>query len=139
MKNLSKVFILLFIALLGFSSCGDEPDGKWEKMKWTNVNNLMNVNGVYLFPAEGGSYTFLCRNYEHPWISSVTVNGVRQAVNSDTPMEFDGEWFSLKFEGNKLTITVQSLPESLESRGFDLAVTAGDIFDTLIFSQQKNG
>ena len=39
MKHLSKILVLLFIAVLGVSSCGDEPDGKWDKMKWTNVNN----------------------------------------------------------------------------------------------------
>lgn len=140
MKNLSRIFILLFVALLGFSSCGtDEPDGKWEKMKWTNVDNLMNVNGVYLLPEEGGTFTFLCRNYEQPWISSVAVNGVTYKVNSENNKVFNGEWFTLKFEGNKLTITLQSLPQSVESRGFDLVATAGDIFDTFIFNQKRNG
>ena len=139
MRNISKIFILLFVALLGFSSCGsEEPIGKWENMKWTNVDNLKNVNGVYLLPAEGGTYTFLCRNYEQPWISSVTVNG-EYPEGYENSRVFNGEWFTVKFEGNKLIITVQSLPQSLGSRGFDLMVTAGDIFDKFIFNQQRNG
>lgn len=137
MKYLSRIFILLFV-LLGVSSCGsDEPDGNWEKMKWTNVNNLMNVNGVYLLPEEGGTCTFLCRNYANPWIESVTVDGVNQMLNNGNSMEFHGEWCTIKFEGNKLIITTQPLPGSLESRNVDVHVTAGDIFDTLNFRQQK--
>ena len=139
MKHLSKIFILVFIALLGLSSCGsDEPEGKWDKMKWTNVNNLMNVNGVYLLPEEGGTYTFLCRNYEHPWFNSFLVDGVQQNPDNENRMEFHGEWCTLIFEGNKLTITAQPLPASLEVRNIDVRVTAGDIFDSLNFSQRKD-
>ena len=139
MKHLSKIFILVFITLLGFSSCGsDEPDGKWDKMKWTNVNNLMNVNGVYLLPEEGGSYTFTCRNYNTIWISSVTVDGVQYALDNDSRLAFNGEWCTLKVEGNKLIITAQTMPGSLETRNIDVTMTAGDIFDTINFSQRKD-
>ena len=139
MKYLSRIFILAFVVLLGATSCGsDEPDGNWEKMKWTNVNDLKNVNGVYLLPEEGGTCTFLCRNYDHPWISSVTVDGVNQVLNNGNQMEFNGEWCTVKFEGNKMIVTTQPLPASLELRNFDVNVTAGDIFDTFHFRQQKN-
>ena len=138
MKQILRTFLFLMVALVAVVSCGDEPDGKWDKMQWTNVNNLMNVNGVYLFPEESGSYTFLCRNYDRPWIESVIVNGVPQAVDNEDRFQFNGEWFTLNFEGNKLIINVKELPESVESRSFDLNVTAGDIFDTLNFSQKKN-
>lgn len=138
MKQILRAFLFLMVALVGVASCGDEPDGKWDKMKWTNVNNLMNVNGIYLFPEESGTYTFLCRNYDSPWIESVVVNGVSQTVVNENRFQFNGEWFTLNFEGNKLTITVKELPQSVESRGFELNVTAGDVFDTLIFSQKMN-
>ena len=128
----------MIATLLGATSCGDEPDGQWAKMKWTNVNNLMNDQGVYYLPEDGGSYTFLCRNYEQPWIASVTVDGVMQVISNENRKEFNGEWFTLRFEGNKLIISAESLPESVESRGFHLQVTAGNIFDTLLFSQQQN-
>ena len=138
MKPLSKIFVLLFVILLGVSSCGDEPDGKWDKMKWTNVNNLMNIQGVYYLPESGGEYTFLCRNYDHPWIVAVTIDGVSQVLDDNNKLEFSGEWFTAKFEGNKLIINTVSLPESLSSRSFNLEVTAGDIFDSFSFTQQHN-
>lgn len=139
MKHLSRILILLFVVLLGVSSCGsDEPDGKWDKMKWTNVDNLMNVNGNYYLPEAGGTYTFLCRNYEHPWIASVTVDGVTHSVSGDSQTEFNGEWCTLKFEGNKLIITAQPLPADVELRFMTVEVTAGDIFDHLVFAQGKN-
>ena len=128
MKQLSTLFILLLVALLGVTSCGsDEPVGIWEKMKWTNVNDLKNVQGVYIIPEEGGTFTFLCRNYEKPWFS--------MAVGHET--EFRGEWFSAKFEGNKMIVTVDALPQAVDSRNFSLQVTAGDIFDTFLFRQEK--
>lgn len=139
MKHLSKFFILLFVVLLGFSSCGkDEPVGIWAKMKWTNVNNLMNINGDYFLPEVGGTYTFLCRNYDHPWISSVTVDGVQQMLDNENRLEYNGEWCSVRFEGNKLIIDAQPLPTSADSRNIILEVTAGDIFDHLVFVQKKD-
>ena len=136
--KLSRICILMILVILGMASCGDEPDGKWEKMKWTNVDNLMNVNGVYYLPEGGGSCSFLCRNYDRPWISTIVVDGVEQQLENENRTEFHGEWFTVKFEGNNLIITANALPESVESRIFKLEVTAGDIFDTLVFGQKKN-
>lgn len=138
MKHLSKILVLLFIAVLGVSSCGDEPDGKWDKMKWTNVNNLMNIQGVYYLPEESGEYTFLCRNYEHPWIESVSIDGKSQTLDPENRLQFSADWFTVKFEGNKLTVTATALPDAIESRGFILQVTAGDIFDTFYFTQEQD-
>ena len=138
MKNLSKLFILLAIVLLGVSSCGsDEPEGKWEKMKWYNVDNLMNHQGVYLIPEEGGTFVFQCRNYSNPWLISVTVDGVGHSIDNSHNKEYIGDWCALKFEGDKLSITAQPLPNSLESRNLDVQVSAGDIFGTLSFSQKR--
>ena len=140
MKRLSIIFILMTAVLLSVASCGsgDEPDGNWAPMKWTNVNNLMNFQGVYYFPEEAGSYIFLCRNYEQPWFNSIQEDGVMKAPDIENPRDFAGGWYTLKFEGNKLTITVESLPASVESRSFSVDVTAGDIFDHLYFCQQRN-
>ena len=137
MYKLSKLFILLMIAMLGVASCGDEPDGKWQKMKWTNVNNLMNRQGVYLIPEEGGVFVFQCRNYDHPWIDSVTVDGVEYVVNNADNREFIGDWCIVRFDGNNMYVTAVPMPQSLEARSLTVHVTAGDIFDTLMFSQQK--
>lgn len=141
MKRLSIIFILLISLLMGVASCGgdEEPIGSWERMKWTNVNNLMNIQGVYYLPVEGGSYTFLCRNYSHPWINSVTVNGITLVPDIiENRIEFNGEWFTAKFEDNKLIITADALPQSVSSRNFTILVTAGDIGDSFEFAQQQN-
>lgn len=136
MKHLSRILILLFIVLLGTTSCGsDEPEGKWAKMKWTNVDNLMNVNGNYLLPEGGGTFTFLCRNYDYPWFNAVSVDGVEKQLANETT--FYGEWCTMKFEGNKMIITVESLPASVDERSVQLAVTAGDIFDSFTFIQKR--
>ena len=137
MKLFSKICILLTTILVVAASCGDEPDGLWEKMKWTNVNNLMNINGVYYIPEEGGTFSFLCRNYSHPWFSSIFVDGIEQQLNENLH-EYHGEWISVKFEDNNLIITAEPLPGPVESRVVNLDVTAGDIFDNLVFSQKKN-
>ena len=136
MSRTLQLFILLTVALLGFTSCGDELDGKWEKMKWTNVNNLMKVQGSYLIPEEGGTFRFQCRNYGRIWIDSYTVDGVPYVFNSESPLETGDLWFSVIILDNNITITAMPLPESVESRYFNLVMTAGDIFDTLTFKQQ---
>ena len=137
MKNLSKLLIVLVIALMGVASCGDEPDGKWEKMKWTNVDNLMNMQGIYLIPEEGGVYLFQCRNYDHPWIISVTVDGVEYVIDGASNREYNGEWCTVKFDGSKMYITADPLPESVPARTINVHVTAGDIFDVLAFAQRR--
>ena len=46
MKHVLKISILLMAVLLGLSSCGDgdEPDGKWEKMKWKQLHQHMELS-----------------------------------------------------------------------------------------------
>ena len=138
MKLLSRISVLLIVLLLGATSCGDEPDGKRDKIKWTNVDNLMNVNGVYYLPEEGGTCSFTCRNYSNLWMTSIVVDGVRYEFDNGNRLEFFGDWLTLKIEGNNLMITANALPESIESRGFTLEVTSGDVFDTIVFGQKKN-
>lgn len=138
MKHLSIILLFLFLVVLGFSSCGDEPDGKWDEMKWINVNSLMNVNGVYIVSESGGTYTFKCTNYNHPWISSVAVDGIQQMLNNDSRLEFDGEWCEVIFVGNELRITILPLPSSIRSRSLNIEVTAGDIFDHLQLIQRED-
>ncbi len=135
-SKLSRLFIILVaIALLAAASCGDEPDGKWAKMKWTNVDNMTNQQGVYIIPQEGGTYTFLCRNYEHPWIELVTIDGIRQDIDNESRRSYNGEWVGVEFEGNALHLTAKQLPADVEERHIDVTVTAGDIFDIFHFKQ----
>lgn len=137
MRRFLRSLILLTIALLTATSCGDEPDGKWDKMKWTNVNNLMQEQGSYLIPEAGGTFRFQCRNYGHIWIASYTINGVSYPINGESLPEMDDVWFTVIIKDNIMTIVAEPLPESVESRYFSLELTAGDIFDTFVFKQQR--
>ena len=76
MKQITSVLLLLAVlaATSLVSSC-DEPDGRWDKMKWIDHSGLNQENGTYLVPADGGEYTFECKNYKAPWLSSIGVNG----------------------------------------------------------------
>lgn len=138
MKILSRISILLIGVLLGFSSCGDEPDGKWAKMKWNNVDNLAKVNGTYMIPEEGGTFTFECKNY-YPWLSSVIINSEpfgREEWN-ETWMKCISDWFEVEITDKKVIFTFDEIKEPMTGRTVKVEVTAGDIFDTFIFQQQK--
>ena len=137
MKLLSKISILLIAVLLGFSSCGDEPDGKWDKMKWDNVDNLAKVNGIYVIPAEGGTFTFECKNYT-PWLSSVIINTEYQDIISQgNRKEYKNDWFEVKIVDKQVIFTFDDIEESSAGRTVEVEVTAGDIFDTFLFKQER--
>ena len=139
MKHLSKVVILLTAILLCAASCDDLEDGKWPKMKWKNTCDLAKDDGAYLIPEEGGTFTFECKNYPSFWLGVVIVDGIYHDPCDETGdnHSFKGEWYDVKCEGNKLIIKAEPLPSTLESRNFEVGVTAGDIFDGFKFSQQK--
>ncbi len=139
MRHLFRISILLIIVLMAFSSCGDEPDGNWAPMKWINIDNLTKVDNVYVIPEEGGTFTFECTNYKFPWISSIMENGVDE--NSlEIIIEFRkfiGNWFEVQCINADLVITIDPLEADCNDRSLTVLVTAGDIFDTFVFQQQK--
>jgi hypothetical protein len=139
MKLLSRISILLIIVLLGLSSCGDEPDGKWDKMKWNDLSNLKQVDGNYIVPASGGTYTFECKNYMAPWINTVMENGVTDfsliEINHDFH-RFTGSWFDVQCINADLVVTIDPLDADCNERNMTVIVTAGDIFEIFVFQQQ---
>lgn len=139
MKFLSKFSFLLIAVLLGFASCGDEPDGKWAKMKWNNVDNLSKTNNIYVIPEEGGSFTFECKNYT-PWIAEVVINTELQDISSQEDWnwkEYRNDWFEVKITDKKVIFSFDEIKEPMTGRTAEVVMTAGDIFDTFIFQQQK--
>lgn len=139
MKFLSKFSFLLIAVLLGFASCGDEPDGKWAKMKWNNVDNLSKTNNIYVIPEEGGSFTFECKNYT-PWIAEVVINTEHQDISSQEDWnwkEYRNDWFEVKITDKKVIFSFDEIKEPMTGRTAEVVMTAGDIFDTFIFQQQK--
>lgn len=137
MNHLFKISILLIVAFLSFSSCGDEPDGKWDKMKWNNVDNLAKVNNIYVIPEEGGTFTFECKNYK-PWLSDVIINTEHQDIySSGSRKEYKSDWFEVNITDRKVMFTFDEIEEPMTGRTVEVVVTAGDIFDTFVFQQQK--
>jgi hypothetical protein len=119
------------VVLVGVASCGkDELVGQWDIMEWNDISGLTKVNGVYMVPAAGGTYTFECKNYK-PWISLCGYGFYDMTVSSHTHVY--SEWFEVIIDGNKMTVTFQPLEE--EARHLEIVVTAGDIFDYFYFEQ----
>jgi len=130
----TSVMIALTLAITILASCSlDEPDGKWSKMKWKDHSGLTKQDGTYFVPASGGTYTFECLNYSSPWIASIGED----YLHSDDFHSYTGSWFAVECKKQNVTITVQPLDEGVESRNFTVTVTAGDIFDTFRFTQQR--
>ncbi len=143
MKHVLKISILLMAILLTLSSCGDgdEPDGKWEKMKWKNIDRLTEVNHTYIIPEEGGTFTFECTNYR-PWLSYVAINCEPQDAGQDWQdlwTEFSNDWFGVEIVDKKVIFTFDEIEEPVPLRTVEVVVTGGDIFYTFLFQQQKQG
>lgn len=134
MKKMCKALLLLFVLLVGVASCGDEPDGKWAKMKWEPDNNLTKVNDYYVIPEDGGAFTFVCKNY-NPWLAEVIVNNEHQDISNHWK-EFKNDWLGVMVVDNKVIFTFEKIDDPMSARGVEIVVTAGDIFDRFRFWQQ---
>lgn len=134
MKNV--ILAVSLVLAFTLSACSDE-DGDWDSMKW-NTSVVKEKDGKIAVPSQGGSYVFICTNYNKPWMSDLTVktDGKEEThyhpddrVDIITSPELTAEW-----NGNTLTVTVAP-NETGKERQMALHVTAGDIFDTFIFKQ----
>lgn len=138
MRLLSRISMLLIAVLLGFSSCDNEqPIGIWSPMKWNNVDNLTKTNNIYVIPAEGGSFTFECKNYA-PWLSDVIINTERQKMvlqENWNRKEYKNEWFEVKIIDKKVIFTFDKIEKPMTERTVEVEVTAGDIYDDFVFKQ----
>ena len=134
MKERAKTLLLLLVLLVGVTACSsDEPDGKWAKMKWENVDNLEKVNGVFVIPEGGGSFTFECKN-NNPWLADVIINGEHQDMGENWK-EYKNDWLEVKVIDKKVIFTFDKIGDSMTARRVEIVVTAGDIFDHFSFQQ----
>lgn len=137
MKQLRFAFLSLAVLIL--ASCSDDPDGKWDSMKWRAEVPVQTTDGVYHVPETGTELTFSCRNYSSPWIDNAMSNGEyyfppREANDYHT---ITTDWFKAEISGNMLKVVFEA-NETAEERLLQLTVTAGDIFYTFKFKQSAN-
>ena len=125
--------ILLLIGL--FASCSKD-DGDWEPMKWKATSSVKEEKGSYIVESEGTTLTFICKNYDKPWIVGARIGN--QYINPDgnfSNLTLKGEWFSAKITDNQLEVVINKNNTPM-ARAFLLEVTAGDIFHTFQFVQK---
>ena len=139
MSNFKKsTFVaLLLIVLTTIFSCElNSEDGRWTPMKWTSDRHgdPRNITAA----AEGGTYLLKCTNYGGPWISSVTspdttIYGFSKEQDFHH-IQYD--WYDVLAKGNTFYITL--LPNTTgKERKLSIDVTAGDIFDHVVVTQNK--
>jgi hypothetical protein len=132
MKKIFGTIVLLLAVMASVASCGDEPDGKWEKMKWNDLSGLTKEDGIYIVPATGGTYTFECKNY-NPWIDHCS-SGYNDVVVSSYTHVYN-EWFDVLCNNKNVIVTIAPLT-STSARQLTVELTAGDIFDSFKFEQR---
>ena len=141
-----KRFRLLFLTVLTIalttihlSSCSfSEPDGKWDSMQWEKESSYPEDNDIYLVNAEGSVITFVCKNYDTPWIEEANVDGEYcfPSREEDDYHNLTTYGFKANVKGNRLIVTFEP-NRSGAARHIILTVTAGDIFYTFKFTQQS--
>lgn len=142
MKKFKFTFLTILaavFAIIHMSSCSDsDPDGKWDSMQWDNKSSYLEENGIYIVNAEGGVFTFECRNYHQPWIENANIDGGYYYPNreEDNYHNLTTNGFKASMKGNQLIVTFEP-NRSGAARHVVLTVTAGDIFHTFKFTQIK--
>ena len=142
MKRFKFTFLTILAAVFAtiqLSSCSDsDPDGKWDPMQWVNESTYPEENGKYLVNAEGSVITFVCNNYDAPWIEEANVDGDYCFPNreEDDYHNLTTYGFKASMKGNRLIVTFEP-NRSGAARHIVLTVTAGDIFYTFKFTQES--
>ena len=142
MKRFKFTFLTILAAVFAtrhLSSCSDsDPDGKWDSMQWVKESTYPEEDGTYIVNAEGGVFTFECRNYSQPWIENANIDGGNYYPNreEDDYHNLTTDGFKVSVKGNQLIVTFEP-NRSGAARHVVLTVTAGDIFYTFKFTQQS--
>ena len=132
--------VLAMFAAFTLASCvSEDPDGKWDPMKWKADVPIQIIDGVYTVHAVGEELTFTCQNYSSPWIE-FAASGEEYFFHSYETNDhhtLSTDWFKAETSGNKLKVSFEA-NETAKERPLELTVTAGDIFYTFKFMQLAN-
>lgn len=133
---MKKFFCFLVCSLLLFSCEKERADGLWDPMEWDADVTYIEDKEIEV-PKNGGTYTFVCKNYQYFWLSSLR-EGDEYIEKDSTSLYAEGSWTSVKIQENVMTIVISS-NESNQSRSVTVMPTAGDIFDYITFNQKGVG
>lgn len=131
--------LVMTAAMLSLASCSsDEKDGDWDPMVWkAEVPVVKTTDGIYDVSADGGTFTFTCRNYSKPWFSDANEDGKEFLPPYMHDIDYGliySENFRAEIHGNRLTIDFKA-NDGTQARNTTITVTAGDIFYTFRFKQ----
>lgn len=131
-----KLLNLLFAAAccLPWISCSNHDKalvGDWPPIEW--ATDIPNFNKRHIeVAAEGDSLAFRCTNYGgFFWANFFIIQG--QYIDVDSL-----SWVRLRKDVDLLSVIVAANPDTTE-RAFDLALEAGDAFDSFYFVQAGRG
>lgn len=139
MNKVGRIMVMalivgLFTTLVSCSK--NELDGNWEPMKW-EADYPGNPKSIDV-PAEGGTYTLRCKNYQNPWLSNVSTEHtvIYAGLESQNFHHIEHDWYNIMVEGNAYRIIIKP-NTSGKVRKLLIHVTAGDIFDGIEVTQAK--
>lgn len=143
---MKKILLTIFLSLVafGFVAC-ESFDSDWNPMQWTAEFTIPKDRTINV-PAKGASYTIMCTNY-NPWLTGLRkqFNGQDLWVGPDS-YESNGtevinrkkltdDWADVLITDKKVEIVVH--PNTIGPRTIVVGLTAGNISDRFIFTQEK--
>ena len=136
-----KQLVFILFSLLVITSC-DSEDGDWESMKWNSTNYeqiKVNKSEAYAVPAQGGVYTFKCKNYSGFWVCSIaeTIDGITSYLENqdNSQAHYLTDFCETECDGYTLTVTIYPNGSTLP-HFINVEVEAGDAFSDVSFYQE---
>ncbi|MCQ2290297.1 MAG: hypothetical protein MJZ63_03350 [Muribaculaceae bacterium] len=141
---MNKFALILITFCFVLSACSNDDNtligGNWPPMEWEEFSyKTQNVdNAKFIFvPKEGGTYTFVCKNYKSYWCTPYNrYFALREKFDYEEELAYHGEntYTNAKVNGHTLTVTFAA--NDTITRYCYLEVSAGDTFSSFSFMQE---
>ena len=131
---------LLLVLLVVATSCNKDETVEGEEMRWEMPSEFVQLNkGTFQVPAEGGSFTLTCENYE-PWIEVLHEIGPEVTYDligrNKSTRSAQGQWIKVECVKKKVHLTFTPVTVE-EPHGFEIMFSSGNVSFTFIFVQTK--
>jgi len=125
---LSTFFIIALCVIMG--ACGDDPEGKWDEMKWKSQTRFTSdFPHAVTLDAAGETVIFTCTNYSMMGVDAIDQQGNR------TPIEdLSATWYTATWSDNVFILIVPA-NQTGKSRTIQLYPWSGDVQDSFLFTQ----